>query len=650
MKKKRLLVLGILLFLLIIFIGPFLKDKDSIETIKSEKELLSIYKKSNYNNDIPLWKRIITLPFSIIEHKSYEKTWRNIDYYESDGIVRNNGDEKETTSSSDYSKTNIQVDGVDEADIIKTDGNYIYSISDNNVIITNVKDPTNSKIESKIMNESNVPVDLLLYKDHLVVISSKYGSTYHKQFTIVNIYNIKDKKVPLPIKSYEVSGFYYTTRCIDGILTVFTSGYLEEENDKIKIDYQEDNEYKKIPLSHIKYIKNNPEYKQTIITQYDLNKKGKVSIHSFLMNITNSYISKDNIYLLKENYSYNQIDIKKLFTLKGIFGLFEDNYEREYDDQTTIYKWNFTKKEGITYQTKITVKGSTINQYSLDENGGNLRIALETQDGTRISIFDKNLKLIGETKNVAAGERMYATRFMNDKAYLVTYYNFDPLFVIDLENPKNPKVMGELEIPGYSTYLHPYDDTHLIGIGMNTKEIIEKDSEGKVVDSWDEIIGMKMSLFDVSNINSPKEISKIEIGDRRTTSAILTNPKALLFSKEKNLLAIPVDYYKEDFSIELEEDNQVDIDNYISYNKNYISEGYFIYNINLEKGFQLKGTITHPSSKKEKYYNNNQLRGLYIGNNLFTISNDYIKVNQLEDLKEIKNINIIVEGEKNGKK
>ena len=372
------------------------------------------------------------------------------------------------------------------------------------------------------------------------------------------------------------------------------------------------------------------------------------------MNISNSYISKNNIYLLNEKYFSDKIDIKKIFSLKGILALFEDDYEREYEDQTTIYKWNFNNREGIKYQTNVTVKGKTINRYSLDENDGNLRIALEEEDGTRISILDKNLKLIGETKKVAPGERMYATRFMKDKAYLVTYYNTDPLFVLDLKNPKNPKVMGELEIPGYSTYLHPYDDTHLIGIGMNTKEIIEKDSEGKVIDSWDEIIGMKMSLFDVTDINNPKEISKIEIGDRRTTSAILTNPKALLFSKEKNLLAIPVNYYNEDFSIDSKEDNELDIENYANYNKNYISEGYFVYNINLEKGFQLKGTITHQPLKKESYkkydYGDNQLRGLYIGNNLFTISNDSIKVNRLEDLKEIKNININVEGEKNGKK
>ena len=121
--------------------------------------------------------------------------------------------------------------------------------------------------------------------------------------------------------------------------------------------------------------------------------------------------------------------------------------------------------------------------------------------------------------------------FLKDSgAYLVTYRTIDPLFVIDLSDERNPKVLGELKIPGYSTYLHPYDETHLIGIGMETEETINRNSYGTVVSTSATIVGMKMALFDISNVNNPKQISSVLIGDRRTTSAILTNPKALLFS------------------------------------------------------------------------------------------------------------------------
>ena len=239
---------------------------------------------------------------------------------------------------------------------------------------------------------------------------------------------------------------------------------------------------------------------------------------------------------------------------------------------------------------------------------------------------------------------MYASRFIGDKAYLVTYMNTDPLFVIDLSNEEYPKIMGELKIPGYSTYLHPYDENHLIGIGMDTEEIIQRDNEGRVISNWVRTKGMKMCLFDVTDINNPKEIAKTTIGDERTVSAILSNPKALLFSKDKNLLAIPVNNYNEDFEVDYSSDYTSSIDNYINYDKDYISEGYFVYNIDLENGFNLKGIINHEKNKSNYYYyyygNSKLLRGVYIDNNLYTVSEKYVKVHNLEDLTEISNIKI----------
>ena len=245
---------------------------------------------------------------------------------------------------------------------------------------------------------------------------------------------------------------------------------------------------------------------------------------------------------------------------------------------------------------------------------------------------------------------MYASRFMGNKAYLVTYRNTDPLFVVDLSNNKKPEVVGELKIPGYSTYLHPYDETHLIGIGMDTEEHINRDSEGKVISSWVTTKGMKMCLFDVSDINNPKEIAKTTIGDRRTVSAILTNPKALLFSKEKQLLAIPVNNYNEDFETTSSTSYSEEINNYMSYNKERISEGYFVYNIDLKDGFKLKGIINHEVRKNNYYYYyynySKLLRGLYIDDNLYTVSESNIKVNKLEDLTELSSIKINNKGVK----
>lgn len=243
---------------------------------------------------------------------------------------------------------------------------------------------------------------------------------------------------------------------------------------------------------------------------------------------------------------------------------------------------------------------------------------------------------------------MYSSRFMGNKAYLVTYKTIDPLFVIDLSNETKPTVLGELHIPGYSTYLHPYDENHLIGIGMETEEIVNKNSIEKVTSTTSKITGMKMALFDVSDVNNPTLLSQTIIGDSRTTSAILTNPKALLFSKEKQLLAIPVNNYSEDFEIDSSIDSYSSIvDSYTNY-KSYVSEGYFVYKINIDDGFNLKGVITHETSQKNKnqssysynYYNSKLLRGLYIDNNLYTISETAIKVNDLDTLELIDELKI----------
>ena len=645
MKKSNQILSIVLIIVMLISSICIYNGHSEIKTIKSEKQLMQIY---NSEGDIPFLAKVATLPFSLLFNDSYSYRGRRYKSYDlvedvmTNDVAETSGYTKSTTR--DYSKTNIQVEGVDEADIIKTDGNYIYSISDNNVIITNAKDSENIKIVSRINNESAIPNDILLYEDKLVVFSTSYKNSnrYSDLNTKVEVYDVKDAENPKRIKSFELNEPYYTTRCIDGRLYVFSKGYLKEKNNKIDRSYKEDNKSKEIELNNIKYIKNNIYDVQTLIAELDLNNIGDIKLNSYLIDISNAYVSTNNIYLLDQDYNYNKVDISSLFSLKGVFGVFE-SVDQDYDNSTHIYKFQIDKKKGVSLKASTTVKGKIVNQYSVDEKDENLRIALESDEGTRIAILDKKLNLLGETDSVAEGERMYASRFMGDKAYLVTYRNTDPLFVVDLSDAKNPEVMGELKIPGYSTYLHPYDENHLIGIGMDTEEHVNRDSEGKVTSTWVTVNGMKMCLFDVSDINNPKEIAKTTIGDRRTASAILTNPKALLFSKEKNLLAIPVNNYTEDFEVESSTTYEDEINKYTSYNKNRVSEGYFVYNVNLEDGFNLKGVITHDATTTNTYYyyyKSKLLRGLYIDNDLYTVSENSIKVNNLDDLSEISSIKI----------
>lgn len=228
-------------------------------------------------------------------------------------------------------------------------------------------------------------------------------------------------------------------------------------------------------------------------------------------------------------------------------------------------------------------------------------------------VLDGGLNIAGKLEDLASGERIYSVRFIGDKAYMVTFRQVDPLFVIDLSSPQDPKVLGYLKVPGVSDYLHPYDATHIIGLGRDASE------NGRIT-------GMKLSLFDVSDFANPKEISKYIIGGQGTYSEALYDHKAFLFSAEKNLLVIPVSEC-----------------NYSAFSYQCWPRAY-VFNIDLANGIALKGTVTHTNAtnSSDYYYDyNSQIRrSLYIGDVLYTISNKMVKMNSLSDLAEINKISL----------
>lgn len=678
MKSKKIKILiSILIIVLIISIVPlivFRKNPTELKTISSEKQLERIYNNdTDYSTTDKILINLVAMPFNIISgvFNGYFDPIMPLepsyyDEYITDGFIpptftidssasasesaQKNSLNSSSSSSKDYSTTNIQVENVDEADITKTDGDYIYSLSENNVIITDVRIPEDIKIASKISSYGSAPEDLILYQNKLVVISASTSSSSYRRNTVVEVFDITNKEKPVKVKSYTLYEPYYTSRCIDNNLYVISSGNLRKEDNKIARYYTEGSVQKEIALDKIKYLKDIKTNKQTLISNIDLdNIDADVNVNSYLIDISNCYVSENGIYLLNEDYNYDS-DIPPISTLFSFAGAFGPFLYEEYNNSSTsssykteIYKFDILDDGSIKYASKAKVNGQTINQYSLDEYNGNLRVALYDNNGSRVVVFDNKLNKIGESANVAKGEKMYSSRFIGNKLYFVTFKNMDPLFVVDLSEPTSPKVLGELKIPGYSTYLHPYDENHLIGIGMQTEENIRRDSSGKVISSGARITGMKMALFDISNVSNPIEISNIIIGDSRTTSAILTNPKALLFSKEKELIAIPVNNYSDDFEIAYSDSTSSVISSYTNNNKSYLSEGYLVYKINLENGFNLKGLITHDNAKTSYYYNTNSrlLRGLYIDDNLFTVSETAVKVNKLDDLKQISELKII---------
>ncbi len=202
----------------------------------------------------------------------------------------------------------------------------------------------------------------------------------------------------------------------------------------------------------------------------------------------------------------------------------------------------------------------------------------DAKSTNNVYVLDQNLDIYGRLENLAPGEQIYSARFMGNRCYLVTFKKVDPLFVIDLTDPGQPEVLGELKITGYSDYLHPYDENHVIGIGKEAVAAEEGDF------AWYQ--GVKISLFDVSDVANPKEIAKYEIGDRGTDSPVLNDHKAFLFDRSKNLLVLPVSVA------------EIDPSQYPGGMPSWaygevVWQGAYVFDISLERGLELRGKITH---------------------------------------------------------
>ncbi|MEN3017445.1 MAG: beta-propeller domain-containing protein, partial [Candidatus Methanosuratincola petrocarbonis] len=190
--------------------------------------------------------------------------------------------------------------------------------------------------------------------------------------------------------------------------------------------------------------------------------------------------------------------------------------------------------------------------------------------------------------------------FMGDRCYLVTFRQVDPFFVIDLSDPSSPSVLGYLKIPGYSSYLHPLDEDHIIGLGK----------EGN---------NLKLSLFNVEDVSAPREVAKFGLNYTYSDSESLYDPKAFLFSAERQLLAIPVGWTED-------------------YGAWKYSQGAFVFNVSAEVGFSLRGIIVHQSEMEQSYWSLTVRRILYIEDALYTVSNDQVRISDFVTLDLIKAI------------
>jgi len=566
-------------------------------------------------------------------------SWGNQNQYSPEGygdaLINRFGLSNPTLSTLDasilpeYSRTNVQVEGVDEADIVKTDGTYIYAISNQSIVILKAYPPEEAEILSRIDFNGNIK-GIFINQDKLAVFED---TSYHNEYrafidyisyttqqTFIKVYNIADRSNPTLIqtRNITVDGSYFNSRMIGNYAYILINQQIyTDENDVTLPEITYLNRNETVPANQIYYTNITDRFNtyMNILAINLHNDHQKPTVKSYLQSYASTmYVSQNNIYLT------------------------HSTYQTETQTQATgIHRINIDKGE-IDYQASGTVPGYVLNQFSMDEYGGFFRIATsegqllargESAARNNVYILSMNLDTVGSLEDLAPGEQIHSARFMGNRCYLVTFKKIDPLFVIDLTNPTSPHVLGELKVTGYSDYLHPYDETHIIGIG---KETIE--GEGGNF-AWYQ--GVKISLFDVTDVTNPIEIAKYEIGDRGTDSPILQDHKAFLFDKERNLLVIPVS---------VAEINPAQYPDEIpdwAYGE-FVWDGAYIFHISLEQGLVLRDRITHAVDNqdpmKSQYLNlsSSIQRSLYIGNVLYTISELKIKMNSLTDLTEINEI------------
>ena len=435
------------------------------------------------------------------------------------------------TSSDSHSETYIQTKGVDEADTIKTDGEYIYYCKKNSTNTIEIFKASNGKTEP--VSTISVP-DRLTNKNYsfkeFYVNGSKLtaiaGTPYSAEsLTSVCVYDVSDKKNNKLENCYTQSGKYCSSRMIDGkVYTVST--YYANQSDCIPECYgntsYELEGSKEIAPDCIYCVDEPDSANFLVISAADTEKNAQnIKSKAILGSAEDVYCSTENLYVLAKNYDRTYYE--------------SDGYlpPENYSSYTQIVKVNL--KNDIDFTATAKVKGEIDDQYALDEKDGNLRIATtsknsKNRDTNNLFVLDKNLNEIGSVTGFANNESIRAVKYVGNTAYVITYEQTDPLFIIDLTDPKDPEITGEVMISGFSTMLVPVDEKTLLGIGYDTES-----------STWGEKqSGLKLATFDISDKNYPKVIdTKVFM---HCSSAVQNNQRALVNNPDRNDYVIPLNY------------------------------------------------------------------------------------------------------------
>ena len=583
-------------------------------------------------------------------------------------------------SSNDFSETNVQVAGIDEGDILKSDGEFIYTVSGNTLFVIRAFPGEDAEVVSELELESGVPQGMFLYEDKLVVfgyvddrdVFDEFDLPIFNSLTFFEVYDISDKESLSLMKEFVFEGGCFESRMMDGHIYLVTRDspvvrphpvpfFLEDGLvNKVSVDsvryfpYQYDSvsfltinavslddfahepltlaveygnelymSYNNIYLSTNEYV-NEWEISQDITKEevLPLLSDDDQELISRIMSVDEDILSSAEkeskvMNLVYEYLSYLDSDEREAFEEKVEELVVAKLKEVEYFQTTTINKVSVSGLD-LEVVASASVPGRLNNQFSMDEHEGVLRVAttldrhwsqfkeFNTDSENFVITLDEDLEELDMLSGIAVDESIYSTRFMGDKLYMVTFRQVDPFFVIDLSNPESIESLGELKIPGFSRYLHPFDEDHIIGLGRDAT------LSGRTQ-------GLKISLFDVSDVTNPVEVAHWESTKQYSSSVAEYEHKAFLFDKDKELLVIPA--YFNDW-----DDHEED------YN------GALVFRIT-EEEIEVRGLIDH-SGYAQYSFGGAVERSMFIEDFLYTKSFGMLRINDLDDLSSVKNVSL----------
>ena len=531
-----------------------------------------------------------------------------------------------TTFGSDvsYTGTNVQVQGVDELDRVKTDGTHLFVSTRDSVALIDAYPPNSTAVLSTLAFPNGQVLGLEGAQDRLMVLVQTGSWAGAIELLLYDTSNLAS---PVLMQNVTIAGSFVGARMADGHV------YAVIQQPSYTLDGQgnataampmasQGGVQSELPPSSVYYTNNTAQISfYTMIPSISMS-TGKESLVSVLTGPSATiYVSTSSIYVAYTNY----LDLYDVDGVPGNAwsgGVISPQMVMQ-SQNSTVLRASYSNGT-VTVARAGVVPGTVLNQFSMDEYNGYFRIATSrfaTVDGVAttsddVYVLDQGMNQVSALQNIAPGENIYAVRFTGDVGYVVTYQQIDPLFVISFKDITKPVILSALKVTGYSDYLHPLAGGYLLGIG---KESVQA-SDG----NFSYYLGLKISLFKVYENGSSAQVAKLDIGDRGTDSPALSDHLAFTYDPTRNVTVIPL-------TLCLVSGNQT-YEGGIPAFGNPVWQGVYVVKVN-SAGLTVLGRVSqYPAGQNVGDYPNDSLsidRSVIIGDYLYTISQSEVMVSSM---------------------